>query len=82
MSSSFQAPLKPFQRALAITPSDVTLLPETSGIWVGGAGALSVTTHDGDVVLFSGIPAGTKLDLSVTQIRATGTTATLIVALW
>lgn len=68
--------------ALAITPSDSVTFGATRAIYVGGAGALAVTLVSGASVTFNGVPAGAILDLAVTQVRATGTTATNIVGLW
>lgn len=71
----------------AVTPNDGTDLNYTTrAIWVGGAGNISVIFkgdrgQSGQTVLLSGIPAGTLLPIAVTRVRATGTTATLIVAL-
>lgn len=73
--------LEPFIAGAAITPSDATVLTETKALWVGGAGAITITMSDGNNVLLSGIPAGTLLPIAVTKVLSTGTTATLIVAL-
>lgn len=68
--------------AVVVTPSDVTQLGfSTFGLWVGGAGALTVIMADGETVLISGVPAGSLLPIQVIQVKATGTTASLIVAL-
>lgn len=74
----------PGQLAAAVTPHDTTLLAfETVGIYIGGAGNLAVTmagdTTDTPVV-FTALPVGTYLPIAVDRIRATNTTATLIVA--
>lgn len=67
----------------AITPADGADLPFiTRGIWVGGAGNLSVVClNTGLTVTFSGIPAGTLLPLQTARVLATGTTATLLVGM-
>ncbi len=45
--------------AFAITPNDATALsPTWGGLFVGGAGNVSVTTLDGSVVTFTGVLAG------------------------
>lgn len=68
--------------AAAVTPSDATILPVTRAIYVGGAGNLAVTmAEDGNAVTFVGVLAGMVYPLQVTQVLATGTTATNIVAL-
>lgn len=70
------------QRAVAVTPSDSTTFAKTQGLWVGGAGAITATMADGSNVLISGIAAGTLLPIGVTAVKSTGTTATLIVAMY
>lgn len=76
----------PAYNAEAVTPADGADLNFVSrALWVGGAGAISVIMAGkeaaGETVLLSGIPAGTLLPIAVARVRATGTTATLIVAL-
>jgi hypothetical protein len=51
-------------------------------LYVGGAGNVSVITIGGDLITFNGVPAGTTLPIQVRQLRATGTTATNVNALW
>jgi hypothetical protein len=51
-------------------------------LYVGGTGNVSVITIGGDQITFNGVPAGTTLPIQVLKLRATGTTATLINALW
>lgn len=72
----------PARNAFVVTPDNSNdLKAPTRAVWVGGAGTLTVDMLNGDTCLFSGIPAGTFLPIQVKRIRATGTTATLIVAL-
>lgn len=69
-------------RAIAVAPSDSVNLPQSAmALWVGGAGNISLITAGGDTVLISGIVAGTYLNIQTSRVRATGTTASLIVAL-
>ena len=69
--------------AASITLSDTVNMPAMCrAIWVGGAGALTAVMSNGDVVLFSGIAAGTLLPIRATRVNATGTTATLLTALY
>jgi hypothetical protein len=68
--------------AVAVTPSDVTVLIPTIGVYVGGAGNVAVTMLNGAVVTFTAPPVGTVLPIQVTKVMATNTTATLIIALW
>jgi hypothetical protein len=84
--------MQPVESALAVTPSDgANLAPPsgdankaTRGIWLGGAGTIKVDMADGTTVTFTA-PAtacGLVLPLAVKKVYATGTTATLIVALY
>jgi hypothetical protein len=53
------------------------------GLWVGGAGNISLlAAGDSAAVTISGIAAGTVLPISALQVNSTLTTATLIVALY
>lgn len=75
----------PSSRCAAVTPSDTVDLTETTrAIYIGGAGAVSLLPRGGEgtAVVFSGIPAGFILPVRTRRIRSTGTTATLIVALF
>lgn len=53
-------------------------------IYVGGAGNVTVTTIGQDVVTFNAVPLGTVLPVQVIKVHSSGsgTTATLINALW
>ena len=67
--------------AFSITPADATVLPPTwGGLWIGGAGNVTVTTKDGTIVTFTGVPAGTHLPIVVKRVR-TATTATDILGM-
>jgi len=72
-----------YKKVTAVTPSDGADIPiGCMALWVGGAGAIALDTVSGDTnVLISGIAAGTLLKIQARRVRATGTTATLIVAL-
>lgn len=73
----------PSTHAAVLTPSDATVFAPTNGLYIGGTGHITVTmAGDNTQVLFSALPVGTWLPIRVTQVRATGTTATLIVGLW
>ena len=72
---------QPARRAEAVTPHDTNELTLVSrGLWVGGAGNVAVVMAEGDEVTFVGVSAGTLLPFCVKQVKATGTTATNIVA--
>lgn len=69
--------------AVVVTPSDVTkLATPTNGLYVGGTGNVSVLMAGGQTTLFSAVPAGVTLPISVLRVNSTNTTATLIIALW
>lgn len=73
----------PASTAKAVTPHDTNTIGGCRGLWFGGAGNATLDFPDGNNnVLFSGIPAGTLLPIAPLRVRATGTTATLIVALY
>jgi hypothetical protein len=72
----------PARNAVAVTPNDGTdLVFQSRYIYVGGAGTLSVIMAGGQTVSFT-CAAGALLPIMADRVRATGTTATLIVALW
>lgn len=64
--------------------------PQTSNgnpgcfLYVGGAGNVRVTTIGQDIVTFTAVPVGTVLPVQVVKVHSvsSGTTATLINALW
>lgn len=64
--------------AAAVTPSDTTVF-EPSVIYVGGAGAVKVTTAQGSDVTFTAVPAGARLPVRVKRVWQNGTDATLMV---
>ena len=51
-------------------------------LYVGAVGDVKVKTTSGSVVTYVGINAGTFMPVQVTQVFATGTTATNIIANW
>ena len=74
--------IAPYRDAVAVTPSDATVIPVTRGLFIGGAGNINVRTVNGTTILLSGITANTILPLAVDQVLSTTTTATLIRALY
>lgn len=81
--ASFRQDLSsPATDGVAVTPSDSTVLTTTRALFVGGAGDLAVEMASGNALTFAGVTAGSILPVRVTRIKATGTTATNIVALW
>ena len=73
----------PADSAAAVTPSDSTLIGPTRALYVGGAGDVTVDMQTtGSAVLFKAVPIGTVLWVRAKRVRATGTAATNIVALF
>lgn len=77
--------ISPASGAFAVTASDATVLSGVRGLYVGGAGNLVVEMLNPEsvsaTVTFNAVPVGTVLPIAVERVLATGTTATLIVAL-
>lgn len=73
----------PPENAAAIVADDEGALSHaTRALYVGGQGDLRVQMLGGGNVVLSNLPAGSLMPLRVTQVFATGTTATGIVGLW
>lgn len=68
-----------YDKAAAITKSD-TVPNVFSAIYVGGAGDVTVTTQNGDLVTFKAPPVGTIIPVSTSLVMA-ATTATLLIGL-
>lgn len=73
----------PAQGYVAVTPHDTNPLPVAGsrGLYIGTGGDISLVSPQGDTVLFKGVPAGI-LPVAAARVRATGTTAADIVALY
>ena len=66
----------------SITPHDTTPQdPPVRSIYVGGAGDVVVKNADGTAVTFTAVPVGMILPIACTIVKATGTTATNLIAL-
>lgn len=74
----------PAQGYAAVTPHDTDPLPTAGsrGLYVGVGGDISLVSPQGDTVLFKAVPTGVVLPVAASIVRATGTTATNIVALY
>lgn len=66
----------------AVTPSDSTTLGPFTWLYVGGTGDVVVTAPNGVDATYKAVPTGTQLRVAGTKVKATGTTATLIVAVF
>jgi hypothetical protein len=72
----------PAHGAVAVTPSDVTVIAMCRGLYVGTTGNITVRMADGqDNVLFTAVPVGI-LPIQVDKVYSTGTTASTIIALY
>lgn len=77
------------ERAALVTPSNTVNIPSISGgvsngcvLYVGTGGDLAVVTVGGDSVVFANVQDGSFLPIQVLRVKATGTNASNIIALW
>jgi hypothetical protein len=64
--------------AVAVAPSDTGFV-DFVGLYVGGAGNVAVQGEGGVTVLFTAPPVGSRIDMHITRVMSTNTTATLLV---
>lgn len=83
-SSSADSVSAPARRAVAVVPHDSNALIDIpKALYVGGAGQVTMRGVDGGVdQAWKNVAAGTILPLRAQYVRATGTTATDILALY
>ena len=83
-NQTIQNTSNPAEYAAAVTLSDSTVLtPTPRALYIGVGGDVVVTmAADGSDVTFKNVPTGTKLPVRVSMVKATGTTASSIVALY
>ena len=83
-NQTIQNTSNPAEYAAAVTLSDSTVLtPTPRALYIGSGGDVVVTmAADGTDVTFANVPTGTKLPVRVSKVKATGTTASSIVALY
>lgn len=69
--------------AFAVTPAATVFANGViaRGLYIGGAGNVSVITQNGTTVVFSGVAAGQILPIAAAGVTITNTTATLILGL-
>jgi hypothetical protein len=73
---------RPAAKAVVVTPSDLTELGVTRGLYIGTGGDVVVTmAEQGSSITFVGVPTGTFMPLQVRLVMAS-TTASNIVALF
>jgi len=71
----------PATNAAAVAPSDTATLSTVSrALYVGQTGDISVEMQSGEIVTFQNVQGGSIL--ATLKIRASGTTALGIVAMW
>lgn len=81
--SHAQSLVAPLRDAGEVTPDDATDLPVLPrAIYVGQSGDIALITAQGSPVTLVAVPAGSLIPLRAARIKATGTTAASIVALW
>lgn len=86
MSDPFQnvadAPSAPATRVIALTPHDTNALTDVpKALYIGTGGTIVLTGASGGDVTFANVQSGSILPVRARYVRATGTTATGIVAL-
>ena len=75
--------VSPITNAADVTPHNTNELSYvTRALYVGTGGNVAVTLQDSGSVTFVAVPSGTVLPVRVKIVKATGTDATDIVALW
>jgi hypothetical protein len=77
------AAIAPTRQFRAVTPHDTNPLAggPARSLYIGGAGDVVALNEAGQAVTFAAVAAGTVLPIEVAVVKATGTTATNIVAL-
>lgn len=73
----------PYRDHFAITPSDTVNFAQgmARGIYVGGAGNVSVVSPQGVVATYTAPPVGSIIPTCCIRVNATLTTATLLIGL-
>lgn len=83
-STFADTPTSPASRAAVVVPHDSASIADTpKGLYVGGAGDIVMRGIAGTSdQTWKAVPAGTVLPFRPSHVRATGTTATAILALY
>lgn len=72
----------PASDAFLVVPSDTVDFTRTArGIYVGGAGNVTLVTAEGTTVLFTAPPVGSVIPVMTRRVNSTATTATVLIAL-
>ncbi len=80
-TASSQCPVLP-DAAKVIVPSDADTFQQAVAVYVGGAGVVTCTPANGGADVAITMPAGSVVPFRVLAVKATGTTATLLVAVY
>jgi hypothetical protein len=67
--------------AVAVTPTDLFIIPVTRSLYIGTGGNLAVRMVNGESVTFTNVAAGI-FPIQVDIVSSTGTTAANIIALY
>ena len=72
-----------YRGGVAVTASDTTVIAPTRGLYIGATGNVTVDFADGSTNVLLTAPAlGIVIPISVVKVKATGTTASGIVAIY
>lgn len=72
-----------YANTAAVTPSDTTDLSFTTrALYIGGAGNVTLIDANNNTTTFQAVPVGSVLPVRTNRVKATGTTATNLIALW
>jgi hypothetical protein len=69
------------RNAAAVTPSDTTPITESTALYIGVSGDVTIITPNSQTVTLKSVPVGI-VEVKASYVKATGTTATNIVAFW
>jgi hypothetical protein len=74
----------PIKTSVLVVPSDAVNFTtgRCVGLYIGGAGNVTLIDDSGSAQLFTGLLVGTVYPFACTRVNATGTTATAIRALY
>lgn len=64
---------------VAVVPSDTAAQPELVGLYVGGTGNVTIVDSLGNTTTLTACPVGFVLTMNIARVKATSTTATLLV---
>lgn len=74
--------VEPYVSAVDVTPNDDTIIAQTRGVMAAVTGDIAVVFPDSSEATFVAVVAGHVYPIAVIKVKATGTDATGIVALY